>query len=358
MKFHFLCALAFSAIFILPTKGLAVEKFDSEARCNEVRLDRDDRAFTQIPVYNQAIDVKSDPDICYAVAASELIDAHRFQSGENLVTLSSPLSIALKARSDDLKLVSHERVFTMDDSNPVTYMVGGGNMKSALEANQGQKVCDQRWLDDRVKLISEKSGGLALDSFLINSNFGRSSHIGPELISKAISHLDLLCVDHVLTNQYPKPIELLPPCGNYLDAQLVLAEKLKDPNITQPERKRLAQDFYQLFDEDNEIQVLGEQVMALLDGPHPQAVGIGYVYSAIQSIEFRGSIGAHASVIIGRKINSQNKRCEFLVRDSYGSECNDKNGQPRYSLPCENGSVWVDARSLMKSTMALTWIPY
>jgi hypothetical protein len=138
---------------------------------------------------------------------------------------------------------------------------------------------------------------------------------------------------------------------------MALTTKLKNQSLSEDERKKLAADFQAQFDPERKIQVLGDKVVGLLNEKSPKAVGIGYLYGALNSIKNPGSISPHASVIIGKRISTDSGKCEFLVRDSFGSSCNDEDGRPRYSLPCENGGVWVHARSLMKSTMSLSWIP-
>ena len=46
------------------------------------------------------------------------------------------------------------------------------------------------------------------------------------------------------------------------------------------------------------------------------------------------------------------KRVEF---DS-GMKRDTQDGKPRYDWACENGSVWVDSKQLMRSTFQLIWL--
>ncbi|MGZ3696040.1 MAG: hypothetical protein ACXWQO_18440, partial [Bdellovibrionota bacterium] len=64
----------------------------------------------------------------------------------------------------------------------------------------------------------------------------------------------------------------------------------------------------------------------------------------------------HSALVVGRTFNPTTKSCEFLVRDSYGPGCVDTEGKPRYDWDCENGSVWMDSKQLMKSTFHLFWL--
>lgn len=54
------------------------------------------------------------------------------------------------------------------------------------------------------------------------------------------------------------------------------------------------------------------------------------------------SSNAHASTVVGQRWNEAENRCEFLLRNSYGSSC----GYYHSSYQCEAGSVWIPARTL------------
>jgi len=335
-----------------------VDSFDSPTRCQKVRLDRIGGPFDKIPVYNQKVGSQSDPDICYAIAAAELTDAYRFQHGDSLDRLTSPLSIALKSRATEVESSSKPRPLNsnLDDSDPITFMIGGGSITGALGANRGNSVCDQRWLESNVKLINDTVTAQPVDRFLLDS-VPSGSDLNSQLISKAISAVNSTCAGHTFPIQFPEPKEQDQPGNNRLMDELTLATKLQSHSLSEEEGKKLTEDFLSLYDHEHKIQTLGETVTSLMDGANPHAVGIGYLYSAVQATGNEGSTGAHASVIIGRRISPETGKCEFLVRDSYGSSCLDKAGHPRYSLPCENGSIWINSRSLMEQTVSLTWIP-
>ena len=53
----------------------------------------------------------------------------------------------------------------------------------------------------------------------------------------------------------------------------------------------------------------------------------------------------HASLIIGRKYNQETNSCEYLIRNSYGSSCN--NYHP--TLRCKNGQFWLSEETLEKA---------
>ncbi|MCC7440029.1 MAG: hypothetical protein IT285_00260 [Bdellovibrionales bacterium] len=62
--------------------------------------------------------------------------------------------------------------------------------------------------------------------------------------------------------------------------------------------------------------------------------------------------GTHAVVVAGRRWNESSGRCQFLVRNSWGTSCA---GYPS-ELDCEQGSLWVDEADVGESTFNLTWL--
>lgn len=360
MKSH----LPFKAILLAlitafsSTAFAGVEQFDSQESCFDVRLDKNGGPFSKIPTYNQALGVKSDPNICYAISASELIDAYRIRQSDQVENLTSPLSIALNFRLSDSIKSDPTRAMTYDDSDPLTFMVSGGFIFQAINSADKIEVCDQKWLEQFVNLMSTSPAAKPFDEFILNlAQIPNSLPLRPELIQNTLSNLSHFCMDHRILLSLPKVQKLDSPGGNYLDEQAKLIRQLQNPNLTDGERKAMTLSFKEKFDPILKIQLFGQKINWLLNQPKSTGIGIGFLYRAIGSNEHFNSIGAHASVIIGRRFNKSNQTCEFLVRDSYGANCSDKNGNPRYVLPCENGAVWVEGRSLLQDTMDLTWLP-
>jgi len=52
--------------------------------------------------------------------------------------------------------------------------------------------------------------------------------------------------------------------------------------------------------------------------------------------------GLHASVLVGRRWNSQSNSCEYLIRNSWGNQCNSYEVKQN----CEAGNIWVPERVL------------
>lgn len=61
--------------------------------------------------------------------------------------------------------------------------------------------------------------------------------------------------------------------------------------------------------------------------------------------------GAHSSLVIGSRFNKANKTCEFLIRNTWGENCNYHS-----DFECEKGQIWVDHHTLSKNIFSLQYI--
>lgn len=78
-------------------------------------------------------------------------------------------------------------------------------------------------------------------------------------------------------------------------------------------------------------------------------VGLDYDGTILEDSNYRRmKLGElHTSALVGRRWDPERKSCEFLIRNSYGTECG-----ARYdaSYKCEDGNIWLD-ESLIYPTM-------
>lgn len=89
-------------------------------------------------------------------------------------------------------------------------------------------------------------------------------------------------------------------------------------------------------------------------------IGIGYDYNKLNGDE---SSGGHASVLVGRRTNPDSGACEYLVRNSWGKECNLYEGE---GLSCHkncdgngcrySGHFWVSSDRLANSLFDVTYL--
>jgi hypothetical protein len=59
----------------------------------------------------------------------------------------------------------------------------------------------------------------------------------------------------------------------------------------------------------------------------------------------------HASMVVGRRINSKTGRCEYLVRNSWGED-----RSPNPNLEWEDGNFWVSGFDLMMHTLSINYV--
>lgn len=93
----------------------------------------------------------------------------------------------------------------------------------------------------------------------------------------------------------------------------------------------------------------------LLDRPNPQPVSIGYCSEILtKGRAYRGprfpgignSCRYHDSLVIGRRKNPRTGKCEFKVRNSWGSSC--RAYSPDWQ--CQYGNIWIDADTIGQNT--------
>jgi hypothetical protein len=62
--------------------------------------------------------------------------------------------------------------------------------------------------------------------------------------------------------------------------------------------------------------------------------------------EFQAAASRHASTIVGRRWNKDSNSCEYLIRNSWGTDC----GRYNPKLDCEGGNLWVPKQTLLEKT--------
>jgi hypothetical protein len=70
---------------------------------------------------------------------------------------------------------------------------------------------------------------------------------------------------------------------------------------------------------------------------------------------FRESIGAHVSTVLGRRYDKRKQECQYLVRDSFGSNCE------QYRLgdnvrECHEGYLWIPENVFMDMIASISYV--
>lgn len=397
------------SIFLVVTMLSAAHAAD-ESTCSTVRLDKDGGPFERLPVYDQNRNAKYDSQLCYAVTASLLIDANRSNAGESIPPFTAPLSVALNYKIQQAHLPPEKKdpgANPLDPSMLATTLVGGGSIETAIDANQNQFVCDQRFLqkfDDAIGSHSKQetvsdsdTNNFLKNIFAQTEKYRRDSqmieHVSARIdnlnsffrcrtsnqfadiknileavkaanlvnnpIEKANAFVVKLCSQNSFKVETPEPQKLEGFDGNFLLEYMALITKLGNTGLTGEQKKQLVREHEQKFDVRKKMDRLDAQINNLLGSKNPIPVGIGYCHGVLSTtnVNEKECIAAHASVIVGRQFNSETQQCEFLVRDSYGPGCKDETGKPKYAWPCENGTIRIPSDRLLRNAASITWIP-
>lgn len=102
-----------------------------------------------------------------------------------------------------------------------------------------------------------------------------------------------------------------------------------------------------------------------LKEPNAQPLGIDYCaevlsrgkdfdckFVNIPMLSVAADRGNHISLVIGQRPHPKTGRCEFLVRNSWGTGCSVYSSD----WQCENGNIWVDAEALLRNTDKISYL--
>ena len=94
-----------------------------------------------------------------------------------------------------------------------------------------------------------------------------------------------------------------------------------------------------------------------------EIVGFGYNYGVLNQDD---KSGGHGSLIVGRRLNPNSGDCEYLVRNSWGKDCQQNEG---IGLSCHkncdgdgnncrfSGHFWVSEARLKEAMLGITYLP-
>ncbi len=82
-------------------------------------------------------------------------------------------------------------------------------------------------------------------------------------------------------------------------------------------------------------------------------VAIDYSSKILKNANHRNPLSSlHTSSIVGRRFNKTNNQCEYLIRDSHGTDCS----QYDQTWSCEAGNIWIDEASLYPNLLRAVYI--
>lgn len=326
---------------------------------NEYKIQQADCSSTDVrdhhPQLRELFSTPRDQDSigwCYGFAAADLlsVEAGRPVSASHV----SAIFNKSVAKSFLWKIGYGLGNFFMENSFETVYE-GGYVDKAIKEAMKESSVCTEddmpfsrRYPDDLYRLIRRIEG------------IKRSVHDRSMSSEKACESLENVLNDTFFDSQAEKEKLILSLLEN--DLNIVLSEmmdeqckdkrialsKKKIKNYTKPNKASSHTDRYNNHNDSQDVEKYLKTINGLLDKGKP--LGISYNVKHITSYS-----GLHASVVTARRWNSVQGRCEYKIRNSWGTGC----GSYKTDIDCEynEGSFWVSDEKFYKMADTLTAIP-
>jgi len=384
--FHILTNLCLFSFF-LPTLHA---DFHSARRCTSIRHDEGDGPLAGMPVLDQGMYINETPEgpgdseegdrsrtslgLCYAITASQFLDAYLNRTGQRPPggSRASVLGVAQ----------SYIDEHTRDDS------LEGGRVTRAIEAvSAGNTLCTVN--SDMGRESNELAEALALNHRLerfhesISSWWDESSwplfNSASSRLNLARSHNGLACsVNHfyqehslILPSDVFRALEaenditpaLSPMIRNYCSQAGNQHRVQRWPEVFNPRlRKRNREDLLHRYLEDPARLPIPIDYCSRILRPDR-----GLELPTWDKEENKWQVnpescGKHASLIVGRRFNQETRKCEFLVRNSWGSRCPESyvtREEGGYITQCdENGQLWINSEDLASAMYRMTaWEP-
>jgi hypothetical protein len=276
-----------------------------------------------IPVMDQG-----DVGICYSYSGSEMIDAYRFSH---------------KPPRGDMNL-SHR---TSPTESAVEYKYGanpdGGQICGLVDSVKMHKSCDAKDIEGEF-LLNDKTGeqahkemaqlaaSMSLDDTSDpNGFYYREGASGFCPVNSDIGFdnvLDLNRGTRDIVSKLQNAFSLATENCRRIPLSSSLTCNFKRPLSNAPERLR--SNLNVAMDQPSPVQPVGMIICAdvIEKGSHAPDKNV--------------SCGYHAVVVIGRRKNPTTGKCDFLVRNSWGTSCNGVS--PEWQ--CDGGNIWMDSTAL------------
>jgi len=361
--------------------ALALPLFTSSvfaANCDEeIRLDQNHGVFENIPVYTQNI------GICYAVAASELVDAYRRQTGIDAGLsqpfISSPLQAAVQANRKTGGL-ERERI-TGGQICPVVDSINQNGsceisvMEDLIQPNYAraviQPLADQFTRDSKtnpsrlnldMKNLTDASQNwdALLELFNVRSDGELRALLASVSGRKTLSSF----VSNSIARKDGKPLN---KNVNPATLEIILAHHNETDNAYKHILSALCQDRTRKpVSAQTPAPTCVEQngtdfnkIGSLLSKGIPSEVKICVSFleageTAPANIDQCDAHSIHEIVVIGQRKNPKTQYCEYLIRNSWGPTCYGMN--ERFKCEASLGEVWVDEQSLARNAFAQAWL--
>jgi hypothetical protein len=384
--FHILTNLCLFSFF-LPTLHA---DFHSAERCTSIRHDEGDGSLAGMPVLDQGMYINENPEgsgdseegdrsrtslgLCYAITASQFLDAYLNRTGQRPPGGSRASVLGVAQSYIDL-----ENVEDSLEGGRVTRAieaVSAGNSLCTVDSATGREsneLAEALALNHRLERFHESMSSWRDESFWLRFNLR-----GP-IVDLARSHHGLVCrvnnfyQDHSLV----LPNDVFQALETENDISPVLSPMIRN-YCAQPGNQHRVQRWPEVFNPPLRKKNREDLLHRYLEDPAGLPIPIDYCSRILRpdrGLELptwdkeenkwqihRENCGKHASLIVGRRFNRLTHRCEFLVRNSWGSRCPESyvtREEGGYITRCEeNGQLWINSEDLASAMYRMTaWEP-
>lgn len=284
---------------------------------------------------------------CYAFTASDLIS---FKIGKRI----SAASLAVQFNND--RNPWWRRIFSGPESS-----MSGGQPNKATEIGLEKGLCLEEDFPSEYSGNGE-FGAKDLHDYMQKleeeTNRKERAQLQKAIFMSALPMgtawklADFLCFN--CTKSQPQPVISVSQQGNAQDLADVI-ERSNVNNVFRKLEKKMCDGkriqipnlkiHYAQEDEEKSIESR-KSLIGMLDAQldKKEPAGISYYFSFL-SREDGGREYPHASVVVGRQINPATKRCEYLIRNSWGKKCSGV-GNKRMACDSSDGHIWISREDL------------
>jgi hypothetical protein len=207
---------------------------------------------------------------------------------------------------------------------------------------------------EAMDLAITKTEGLCLEDEVdfTNGDWIKLGHIFQAIVTPTKNMSDIICDKGI------NETKLNVSCSDSLNnLDTLVPEKRAEAflNLQCRNRYKVKNKYKAQFMGTNDL-VTSEMILAKADEVLSKGDPLTMVYSSemlLEGVNYKGTPN-HASTIIGRKFNPTNGQCEYLIKNTWGSDsCETKSTK---TIKCDQGNYWVPRTTLNNNTNYISWL--
>lgn len=353
---------------IFLSSPLFAEEFQAQpaSSCSEVRLDKKPNVMAEVPVQDQDGSL-----LCAAYVSSQLIDGWRAKNESPLKHVTSPIVLgvesAAKTNKTNLSLLSAPRILENANTySSCSYDVINDRLNGEHAIDFMTEIhnlfAEQAQSPDKRSQAAQKIYNCMVRTGLASKTQISAQQIEDKIVQDNAVKFNQALFETICKNNSVK-LSNIPPLklktsSSYKNLVKGMNEfrQVINGNLD-TEKQPVAINFCREVFNDPSIRAVSENGNFMVNSKADPGVKKMFMNSP------KGcSSEPHSSVVVGRRLlkykNDKNEDafvCQYLVRDSYGTSCNDypPDASATPSERCEKGQVWVDEDALLANGAAV-----